>query len=252
VEGVTKITTKRGDRMAVVLLEDPTGKLEATLFPRTYAELSKDLESPETFLVLDGTVDVRAGQLQLRADTVKKTTVQRVIENARTSGFFDDAEAARGIVVARQQAAEGELDVVNEEGNVVAGERMAAHQEATANFHGPLARWIIAGLPREECLERLGLTGPRGDSTPDSRLPTPEPDSRLPNPISLYTITLPDRAPRRLLLELKAILQTFPGKERVQLRIGEQNIPLPITVNASTVLEHKIEELLERYAAHAA
>jgi hypothetical protein len=69
--------------------------------------------------------------------------------------------------------------------------------------------------------------------------------------ISIHTIDLPERAPKKLLLDLKRILETFPGKEKVQLRIGQQVVPLPLTVNMSTVLEKKIEEVLAVYATPA-
>ncbi|KKW44612.1 MAG: hypothetical protein UY90_C0006G0001, partial [Candidatus Peregrinibacteria bacterium GW2011_GWA2_54_9] len=46
---------------------------------------------------------------------------------------------------------------------------------------------------------------------------------------------------------LKAVLEKFPGKEKVQLKIGDQIVPLPLTINTSTVLEQKIEEVLKRY-----
>jgi hypothetical protein len=47
--------------------------------------------------------------------------------------------------------------------------------------------------------------------------------------ISIHTIDLPPRAPKQLLLDLKKIFETFPGKERIQLRIGGQIIPVPMT-----------------------
>jgi hypothetical protein len=51
-----------------------------------------------------------------------------------------------------------------------------------------------------------------------------------------------------MLLDLKAILEKFPGKERVQLKIGEQIIPLPLTINMSTILENQITKAIEQYS----
>jgi DNA polymerase III subunit alpha len=63
-EGIKKIRTKKGETMAIVTLEDPTGKMEVTLFPRIFAEVGAVLEQPDTVLVIGGTVDLRMGQLQ--------------------------------------------------------------------------------------------------------------------------------------------------------------------------------------------
>lgn len=51
-----------------------------------------------------------------------------------------------------------------------------------------------------------------------------------------------------MLLDLKRVLETFPGKEKIQLKIGEQMIPLPMTVSYSTILEKKIDEVMGKYA----
>jgi hypothetical protein len=69
--------------------------------------------------------------------------------------------------------------------------------------------------------------------------------------ISIHTIQLPERAPKKLLLDLKGVLQTFPGSEKVQLKIGEQLIPLPLTIAMSPILEKKIDDLLEKSVAEA-
>ena len=70
----------------------------------------------------------------------------------------------------------------------------------------------------------------------------------MPVSIHIHTIDLPEEAPKQLLLELKSIFERFPGKERIQLKIGSQEVPLPLTVTMSTILEKKIEEVMGRYA----
>ena len=65
--------------------------------------------------------------------------------------------------------------------------------------------------------------------------------------ISIHTIDLPSRAPKKMLMDIKKILETYPGKEKVQLQIGEQTIPLPMTVNMSMVLEKKLSEVKKQY-----
>ena len=229
VEGVKKITTKKGDTMAIVFLEDPTGKIEVTLFPRTYAEGAAFLELPNIVLVLNGTLDIRGGQLQVRANAIKKASLSRMIERAKEQGFFDEEEAKRGLTVTRTTLEEDAVEMVDEEGNVVAGETITVQKEElapTKEVAGVLAQWILDGMDTQAALESVGSSAPS---------------------ISIHTIDLPDRAPKKLLMDIKTVLETYPGKERVQLKIGDQKIPLPLTVNMSMVLEKKIKEVLDEY-----
>lgn len=66
--------------------------------------------------------------------------------------------------------------------------------------------------------------------------------------ISIHTVALPARAPKQLLLDLKDVFLLYPGREKVQLKIGEQHVALPITIAMSPLLQQRIDEVLERYA----
>ena len=262
-EGIKKITTKKGETMAVVTLEDPTGKIEVTLFPRVYAECSQILEQPDTILVIGGTVDLRGGLLQVRADAVKRAALSTMIAHAKTEGFFDEEEARHGLTVTRRQPEESEqVEVLDEEGNVVAGETVVLNEgvQASDDLLGPLGQWLLKGMPVEDLLTACGFSA--SPATQTKTAPAPKKESRTkrnndeddpsersfsPTHISIHTIELPERAPKKLLLDLKKVLETFPGKEKVQLKIGEQLIPLPLTINMSTVLEKKIEEVLNSH-----
>ncbi len=108
-------------------------------------------------------------------------------------------------------------------------------------FLGPLGGWILKGMNIDDALnvsvkELLEQKKPKKKEEPAT-------DAR----ISIHTIDLPDRAPKKLLLDIKKTLEAFPGKEKVQLKIGDQVIPLSLTVNMSMVLEKKIAEVLEEY-----
>lgn len=267
VESVKKITTKKGDTMGIVFLEDPTGKLEVTLFPKTFAHASEFLEEPDTVLVVGGTLDERGGQMQVRADAVKRAVLSKMVERAKEEGFFDEEEAKKGLSLVRPAAQEeGEvLEMLDEEGNVVAGE---THIVGEANgkveaLIGDLASFVAKGMPLEEGMRELGWVGEvssmkkeqrtkdKGQRTTKnhpSKSDVPSPKSIVPSPtIRLHTVQLPSQAPKQLLLELKSILERFPGKERIQFRIGSQDVPLPITITMSTILEKKIDEILLRY-----
>jgi DNA polymerase-3 subunit alpha len=246
-EGLKKIKTKKGDTMAILTLEDPTGKIEVTLFPRTYGEFGDMIDQPDTVLVVGGTLDLRGGILQMRADAMKKASLSTMIAKAKADGFFDEEEVKRGIAP-RQRSLEADgdaIEAVDDEGNVIAGEVVAVAEALPAeDFFGPLGKWIAADMPIDDALMQTGFA--EGAIRPGpSANPSPHPDPV--SAISIHTIPLPARAPKHLLLELKRVLQTFPGREKVQLKIGEQLVPLPLTVSMSTVLEKKIEEVLERY-----
>ena len=236
-ESVKKITTKKGGAMAIVQFQDPTGKMEVTLFPRIFAEAAEYVEKPDTVLVVRGALDMRGGQLQLRADAVKRASLSSMIDRAKEQGFFDEEEARNGMVQPRTPdiaaEAEEEVEVLDEEGNVIAGETVRLDKETGRDegYYGPLAQWILQGMPTEELVN--AVREKKKNSATD---------------ISIHTIPLPERAPKKLLLELKQILEAFPGRERVRLKIGNQAIvDLPITINMSTVLEAKIASILEQY-----
>ncbi|MBT4119806.1 MAG: DNA polymerase III subunit alpha [Candidatus Peribacter sp.] len=251
VEGVKKITTKKGDTMAIVFLEDPTGKIEITLFPRTYALAAEYLEKPDTVIIVGGTLDNRSGQLQLRADAIKKASLTRMIERAKENNFFDEEEAERGLTLTKATIEEEQIEVLDEEGNVIAGEtiKIKETEAISEEFLGPLGKWILNGMKIEEALDATvkTLTEKPKLKKKDTEEKKPEGDSR----ISIHTIDLPDRAPKKMLLDIKSVLETYPGKEKVQLKIGEQTIPLPMTVNMSVVLEKKLQEIQDKYEVAA-
>jgi hypothetical protein len=225
--------------MAILTLEDPTGKMEVTLFPRVYADAAAIIEQPDTVLVVAGTLDLRAGQMQMRADAIKRASLSTMVVNAKKEGFFDEEEFRSGLRREARTVEEEQIELVDDEGNVIAGETVKlGADKVTDDFLGPLGRWIVDGMKIE-------------DASLDEQ-PKAEPvivERPLSDQISIHTIQLPPRAPRQLLLDLKRTFETFPGKERVQLKIGEQLIPVPLTITMSTILEKKIEELMGKYAA---
>lgn len=268
-EGMKKLTTKKGETMAILSLEDPTGKIEVTLFPRIYSDALRFLGQGDTIVVTAGTLEVRGGQLQLRADAIKRASLTTMISRAKEEGFFDERESQQGFTHVQRADRLGEenVDLMDEEGNIIAGETLTIGQKEEVDFLGPLGQWIERGMVPEEALRVLGwheVSGEvegriqkiqrtqttrknEGASSSESSGSSESSEFSPRTQISIHTIDLPAQAPRGLLLDLKRILETFPGKERVQLRIGKQLIPLPLTVSMSTILEKKVEEVIERY-----
>ena len=78
VHGIREVKTKKGDRMGIITLSDPTGQCEVAFFPETYAASQKMLEGTEA-LVLAIKVAQDGERLRINADTVK--TLAEVLGN---------------------------------------------------------------------------------------------------------------------------------------------------------------------------
>jgi len=184
-----------------------------------------------------------------------------MVERAKEEGFFDEEEAKKGLTIRRLSLDEAEvLEAVDEEGNVIAGEvvRIDEVKREGSGLVGDLASFIAKGMPVEEPLKELGDVfsdissvqdkGKREKGKGKTSL-SPKPEVLSPHSsIHIHTIDLPEEAPKQLLLELKSVLERFPGKERIQLKIGQKEVALPLTVTMSTILEKKIAEVMARYA----
>ncbi|MBB4824250.1 DNA polymerase-3 subunit alpha [Sporosarcina luteola] len=68
---VKRIRTKKGEAMAFLKLQDESGEISCTCFPKQYASFSKLLEEL-SLLQLEGTIEHRHGQPQVLVQSVKK------------------------------------------------------------------------------------------------------------------------------------------------------------------------------------
>ena len=66
-----QVTTRKGDRMAIVQLEDLSGSCEAIVFPKTYTRLS-DFLLTDTRLLIWGTIDKKSEKPQLIVDDCRE------------------------------------------------------------------------------------------------------------------------------------------------------------------------------------
>lgn len=262
IESIKVLRTKKGESMAILSIEDGTGKIEVTLFPRVYGQAADILEKPDTVLVIAGVIDMRGGVPQLKAEALKRAALTTMIDKAKADGLFDEEEAANWRPNLRT-GAEDKIETITEEGEIVVeniavagdnGESMAKKATAKApvsdGIHGPLAMWILGGMDTEEAMGKLGLTAEKGGKAgraEKSEESSDTPKHRSAMDISIHTIALPDKAPKGLLLELKSIFETFPGKEKVQLKIGERIVPVPMAITMSPVLEKRVDEALKKY-----
>jgi DNA polymerase III alpha subunit len=73
------ITTKKGDRMAFLKLEDMQGDIEIVVFPRTYEQCKADLV-PEAILLVAGKVEARNDTFSLLADKIVAFTADATVD----------------------------------------------------------------------------------------------------------------------------------------------------------------------------
>jgi DNA polymerase-3 subunit alpha len=96
VSGLKQVTTKRGEPMVFVLLDDPTGSAEVVVFNSTYVAAREVLEA-DRILVVKGRVDHKqAGETKLIAMEVKPFEAVSVRTEVRLR--IDAREAPAGLI----------------------------------------------------------------------------------------------------------------------------------------------------------
>ena len=65
-----QITTKKGDPMAFLQLEDMTGQVEVVVFPRIFQRAANDLAGDDSVIIVSGKVQLRDEEAKLIADEV--------------------------------------------------------------------------------------------------------------------------------------------------------------------------------------
>lgn len=112
---VKPIITKKGDKMAIVQIEDLTGKAEAVVFPKSFERIGHQIETDRRLMVW-GKVDRRDERTQLvieDAEPVEEVRFVMVEIPAQDAGNIQKQQQLRDIL--RQQAgdgAEGHISVI--------------------------------------------------------------------------------------------------------------------------------------------
>ena len=71
-----RITTKGGDPMAFLLLEDMTGQVEVVVFPRTYGRVAAALEGVSPVVLVTGKLQLRDDEPKVIAEEIRALTQQ--------------------------------------------------------------------------------------------------------------------------------------------------------------------------------
>jgi hypothetical protein len=190
------------------------------------------------------------GAPQLKMEAMKRASLETMVKNAKAAGMFNEEEAKNWRGTKRKDLEET-VEAVSEEGDVTGTVSVSTPvpdaPPPVDALHGPLAQWIAKGMPPSEPLTKLGLSHYSITPTHVSAAEAPQSSES----ISVYTISLPARAPRELLLEIKSIFETFPGPEKIQLKIGGDIVPVGLTVTVSPIFEKHIEETVKKYTLSA-
>ncbi len=72
------VTTKKGDRMAIIQIEDLTGQTEAVVFPKSYERIGQHIQ-PDARLMLWGKVDRRDEQVQFIVEDAEPIEAVRMV-----------------------------------------------------------------------------------------------------------------------------------------------------------------------------
>ena len=119
VTSIRKITTKKGDIMAIVGLEDTSGKGEAVVFPRSYAKISEKLVE-DNILIIDGILEKRMGDMQIVVKSAEAMPLEEIQEKAKKENLWTDGEKI--IVTSRQESVEEEIAEAEEVLNINEGD----------------------------------------------------------------------------------------------------------------------------------
>ena len=91
ITSIKAVTTKKGDRMAIIQLEDLTGQTEAVVFPKSYERVQAHLQA-DARLMLWGKVDRREEQVQFIVDDVEPVDEVRMVMVELPPGIASDIE----------------------------------------------------------------------------------------------------------------------------------------------------------------
>ncbi|MFA5352357.1 MAG: DNA polymerase III subunit alpha [Candidatus Gracilibacteria bacterium] len=85
------VTKKSGQTMGFIMLEDPTGAIEVSVFPKVFADYGDQIQVDE-MLLATGRLEQRNGVMQLSAHELKRVDLEKMRESAEKSGYLDKSD----------------------------------------------------------------------------------------------------------------------------------------------------------------
>jgi len=86
-----KISTKKGDMMVIIQLEDTTGRGEAIAFPKYYNKIADKLQE-DIIILIDGTLEKRMGEMQVVIKDVETLTLEELKARAKKEKLWKEGE----------------------------------------------------------------------------------------------------------------------------------------------------------------
>ena len=110
IQSFRKITTKKGDMMAILQIEDTTGKVDCVMFPKSYKK-NFELLKEDQLILIDGILERRMGEFQVVINRMEGIELEDLQKLAKKEGLWTEGERIE--TVSRQE---------NEEENIAEAE----------------------------------------------------------------------------------------------------------------------------------
>jgi DNA polymerase-3 subunit alpha len=135
---VRKIITKKGDAMAIVQLEDTSGKSDVVIFPKKYGKVADKLIEGNILLV-NGKLDKRMGEMQVIVDSAEGMDLEQLKERAKKEGLWSEDE--KFVRPSRQETEDEEVAEAEEVMEVAEGDTKDLSNDSL--FTNPNAKQIL-------------------------------------------------------------------------------------------------------------
>jgi DNA polymerase-3 subunit alpha len=275
VTDVRQITTKKGEAMAFIRMEDLQGPVDVTVFPQLYRD-NRGLWSLDKIVIVRGKVDVRNGRVSVLADSVQDYVEgMKVIDDTSSVAYrFRNGEGDSSVPVPRpngpdtagrspsgprsaplRYAAPGRLESDSAEDaeppdldtrNPFSGEEPEWLDARTKNDRSAPPSAAVEPLPADEKPERLSpaeeIAQPQGRS-----------DAMAQRVIKItFRRSQSLEADRRRLSELVDVLSSYAGEDRFEIVVeanGSARFQLEFPNNRTLICRELQAELTQRLGA---
>ncbi len=253
------ITTKKGDAMAFVSIEDPTGSVELTVFPKMYAR-TKELWHAEALVLVKGKVELRDGKIQILCESAEEYHVESVAASQAPAPAIqyampDADEAALAASASVIEEAQGEYIVENVP---------PPPEEPPAEFIVGSQPSAVGSPPLVPAAESNGkvngsevvtkMNGGNGDAVKTAVAPAPAPASRYQPPKHLRIFlnrTQNYEEDVRRMRELLMLLSSVEGRDRFTFYVpnpqGIVQLDFPNHSTSYAHLQNDLDELIREW-----
>ena len=137
ITNLRKITTKKGDMMAIIQIEDAFGRAEAIAFPKNYSKVASVEE--DQILIIDGILEKRMGDMQIVISGVEAMSLDDLKEKAKKEKLYTKGEKVTR--ASRQDLINDEVSEAEEVLNVKGEE--VTELASDSLFENPKAHQIV-------------------------------------------------------------------------------------------------------------